>query len=69
MPTDEKITKEDWKRAREQFAALLVNSMVNIEGFRHQLEFIDEKLKEFPDESKDEMPEEIKEIVKELKDA
>jgi len=61
---DKEIIKEDWETAKKQMEAMMVNATINIEFYKRNIAFCEEKIKEFPD---DPMPEEVKEIVKEVK--
>jgi len=56
------IEKKDWESALEQYRAVLINAMVNIEGHKHMVKVCEEKIAEFPED--DPMPDEVKDVIK-----
>ena len=56
------VTKEDYQRARESWAARLINIEVEKEAAEAAVKFIANKINSMPDD--DPMPKDVKEILK-----
>lgn len=61
--TKKGIKKEDWERAKEQYAAMLVNALVNISGYKYMVDVCDKCIASYEDEE-EEMPDDIKDMLK-----
>jgi len=62
---EENLKKSDWTTARDQYATLLVNELIKIDGYRYMLKLCEDKIKEFPDD--DPMPDDMKELAEVVK--
>lgn len=60
-----KVKKKDWVAAKNQFEAMKINALINIECYQNNIDFIEEKLKEFPEEKED-APTEVKEMISDI---
>ena len=53
------ITRKDWESAQRQFSNMLVNNLVMSDINNAAVEFIEKKLKEYPEEEQDPKPDTI----------
>ena len=58
------VTKKDYEKAREVWAARIINIECELHAAKAGYDFVEKKFSEFPDD--DPMPEEVKDIVKEV---
>lgn len=60
-------TKADYEKARETWAARVINIGCELEAAKAGFDYCSNKIDEFPEEEEDEVPEEVKEIVEAVK--